>query len=124
VEAASAGSRLDVIQLAGSAFLAGFAFALALTRRLLTRGYRPPFLDDPTAVPNPEKRAAMNTQGMTCGICLFAREGPAADAVTVIGGYSVCEDHLACVAQGSDFARIRKVAEVIEAELNSLIHEP
>lgn len=48
--------------------------------------------------------------GQVCCVCLYVSEGTAEDAVTTIGGYAVCEDHLGLVAQGSEWARIIGVA--------------
>lgn len=44
--------------------------------------------------------------GQVCCVCLYTREGTAEDAVTTIRGYSVCEDHLGLVAQGSEWNSI------------------
>jgi hypothetical protein len=43
------------------------------------------------------------------------RTGTAEDAVTTLGGYAVCEDHLGIVAQGEEWHRLiiaaRRAAE-------------
>lgn len=49
---------------------------------------------------------AGGSPGKVCCICLYAREGPAEDAVTTIRGYEVCEDHLGLVAQGMEWSSI------------------
>jgi len=47
---------------------------------------------------------------IVCGICLFVREGLAPDAVTVINGQAVCDDHVPLVAQGSEWNSILVIA--------------
>jgi hypothetical protein len=47
---------------------------------------------------------------MICCVCLYVREGIAPDAVTVINGYAVCEDHLGIVAQGREWNSILVIA--------------
>jgi hypothetical protein len=41
-----------------------------------------------------------------CAVCMYVKTGPAAEAVTVIEGYAVCDDHVGRVAQGTRFAAI------------------
>jgi hypothetical protein len=41
---------------------------------------------------------------LCCCLCLFLREGEATEAVTVMSGHAVCEDHMGYV-QGGDFSR-------------------
>lgn len=41
--------------------------------------------------------------GQVCAVCLFARTGPAEDAVTTINGCAVCDDHLSIAAGGGSF---------------------
>jgi hypothetical protein len=46
-----------------------------------------------------------------CAICLYVRTGVAAEAVTVIEGYAVCDDHMGYVAQGENWASIYRTAK-------------
>lgn len=48
---------------------------------------------------------------LCCAVCLYAREGQAEEAVTVIEGYAVCDDHLGHVAQGQRFVAIMRTAK-------------
>ena len=43
------------------------------------------------------------TSSLVCGVCLFTRTGRAEDAVTVINGVAVCDDHLSIAAGGGSF---------------------
>jgi hypothetical protein len=47
-----------------------------------------------------------------CAICFYVPETPheAAEAVTIIRGYAVCEDHLGYVAQGTEWHAILSAA--------------
>lgn len=48
---------------------------------------------------------------LSCGVCLYDESGDEADdAITVIEGYAVCENHLGFVAQGSRFHAILETA--------------
>jgi hypothetical protein len=49
-------------------------------------------------------------EALKCGICLYIRTGVAEDAITVIEGYAVCEDHMGYVAQGTRFTAITQAA--------------
>jgi hypothetical protein len=46
-----------------------------------------------------------------CVLCLYVRSGEAEEAVTVIEGYAVCEDHLGIMAQGLDWHGVLKAAQ-------------
>lgn len=48
--------------------------------------------------------------GQVCCVCLYAREGIAPDAVTTLGGYAVCEDHVPLVAGGGEWQSILVIA--------------
>lgn len=37
-----------------------------------------------------------------CAVCLYIREGVAEEAITVMNGYAVCEDHMGIVRGGTD----------------------
>lgn len=49
-------------------------------------------------------------------LCLYVRSGEAQEAVTVIEGTAVCEDHLGIVAQGLDWHAVLKAAMKQERE--------
>lgn len=49
-------------------------------------------------------------RGQVCCVCLYVREGDAPPAVTTIRGYSICDDHLALVADGTEWASILVIA--------------
>lgn len=50
--------------------------------------------------------SAGGTPVLVCAVCLFARSGPAPDAVSVINGIATCDDHLSLVALGGTFRQI------------------
>lgn len=41
--------------------------------------------------------------GLSCCLCLHARKGVAEEAITIINGQAVCEDHMSYV-QGDNFS--------------------
>lgn len=51
-----------------------------------------------------------------CAVCFYTRTGKAEEAVTVIEGYAVCEDHMGYVAQGERFAAIMRAAKSVSNE--------
>jgi hypothetical protein len=50
---------------------------------------------------------------LVCGVHMYAVEGIAPPADTVIEGYAVCEDHAGLVAQGERFAGILAAARMM-----------
>jgi hypothetical protein len=60
-----------------------------------------------------DRLAAEPIPALVCGVHLYAVEGEAPPAVTVIEGYAVCEDHAGLVAQGERFAGILAAARMI-----------
>ena len=48
---------------------------------------------------------------LVCAICMYIKsDEPASEAVTVIEGYAVCDDHLGYVAQGERWYHILRAA--------------
>ena len=52
---------------------------------------------------------------MKCVLCIYTlRHGQGQDAVTVAGGYAVCDDHLGYATQGTDWYYMLKHAREAE----------
>lgn len=66
--------------------------------------------DAGTQGPRTEAEAPGDRWRLVCAVCLYVRTGIAADAVTVVEGYAVCDDHVGYVAQGEQFHSILTAA--------------
>lgn len=58
----------------------------------------------------------MPDKRLLCCVCWYIRTGTR-DAVTILGGYAVCEDHVGIVAQGQDWAAIIRAAKDRENDI-------
>lgn len=49
--------------------------------------------------------------GLACGVCFFVTSGKVKNAITVVGGWAVCEDHVNYIDVGYTVARIKGISK-------------